>query len=79
MNQFKRKIVQRFAFAFYMLIILYCIYDIYNVVFKYDLFIERLVEFKFNKLYFASIFILIILNVIDAILDLTTKENTKSI
>ena len=74
MNQFKRKIIQRFAFAFYILIILFYIYEIYNVVFKFDLFIERLVKFKFNKLYFASIFTLVILNVIEAIITLTTKE-----
>ena len=74
MNQFKRKIIQRFAFALYILIILFYIYEIYNVVFKFDLFIERLVKFKFNKLYLASIFTLVILNVIEAIITLTTKE-----
>ena len=75
MNQFKRKLPHRFAFAIYISIILYCIYEIYNVIFKYESFIERLTDFKFNKLYFVSIFILIILNVIEAIITLTIKEN----
>ena len=63
MNQFKRKIIQRFIFAVYILIIFYSVFEIYNIIFDYYDFLERIINY--HQLYFITIQVLVILNVID--------------
>ena len=63
MNQFKRKIIQRFIFAVYILIIFYSVFEIYNIIFDYYDFLERIINYR--QLYFIAIQVSVTLNVID--------------
>ena len=60
---FKRKLLPRFMFAMYIIIIIYSLFEIYNIIFDYYGFIERIINY--NKLYFISIQALLIVTVID--------------
>ena len=71
MNQFKRKIIQRFAFAIYIFSILFSIYEVCNVIFDYYGYLERIITY--NKLYFIGIHILIIIVVIEELTSLIKK------
>lgn len=58
---FKRKIIQRFVFAVYILLIFYSLFEIYNIIFDYYGFLERIIYY--HKIYFVLIQILIILTI----------------
>lgn len=75
MNQFKRKIIQRFAFAIYILIIFYSVFEIYNIIFDYYGYLEMIMNY--DRLYFIAIQVLIILNVIDFLEYLMKKIKEK--
>lgn len=60
---FNRKIIQRFVFALYILVIFYSLFEIYNIIFDYYAFLERIINY--HKIYFIAIQALLIMNVID--------------
>jgi hypothetical protein len=68
---FKRKLLPRFMFAMYTIAIMYSVFEIYNIIFDYYGFIERIINY--NKLYFISIQALLIINVID-LLEITIEK-----
>lgn len=72
---FKRKLLHRFLFAVYILIIFYSVFEIYNIIFDYYGFLERIMNY--HKLYFIAIEVLIILNLIDFLEYLMKKIKEK--
>lgn len=68
---FNRKIIQRFGFAVYILVIFYSLFEVYNIIFDYYGFLERMIYY--HKIYFIAIQALIILNAMDFILSLLEK------
>lgn len=58
-------------FAMYTIAIMYSVFEIYNIIFDYYGFIERIINY--NKLYFISIQALLIINVID-LLEITIEK-----
>ena len=69
---FKRKLLQRLAFALYILIIFYSVFEIYNIIFDYYGYLERIMNY--NKLYFIGVHILIIMVVVEELISLIKKE-----
>ena len=63
-------------FAIYILLIFSCIFDIYNIIFDYYGFLERIINY--SKLYFIGVQVLIIMNLIEFILRLVEKIKEKN-
>ena len=72
---FNRKIIQRFVFAVYILLIIYSLFEIYNIIFDYYGYLERIINY--HRLYFIAIQVLIILNLIDFLEYLMKKIKEK--
>ena len=68
---FKRKIIQRFVFAMYILVIFYSIFEVYNIIFDYYTFLERIINY--HKIYFIAIQVLVIITVVDLIILMVEK------
>ena len=68
---FKRKIIQRFVFAMYILVIFYSLFEIYNIIFDYYTFLERIINY--HKIYFIAIQVLVIITVVDLIILMVEK------
>lgn len=60
---FKRKLLPRFMFVMYTIAIMYSVFEIYNIIFDYYGFLERIINY--HKIYFIAIQALLIINVID--------------
>ena len=69
---FKRKLLQRLAFALYIFVILCSVIEVCNIVFDYYGYLERIINY--NRLYFVGIHLIIIGNCAEFIIDLIKKE-----
>lgn len=72
---FSRDIYQRFIFAVYILLIFYSLFEIYNIIFDYYGFIERIIYY--HKIYFIGIQVLIIMVLAEELLELIKKINNE--
>ena len=68
---FNRKIIQRVVFAMYILVIFYSIFEVYNIIFDYYTFLERIINY--HKIYFIAIQVLVIITVVDLIILMVEK------
>ena len=73
---FKRKILQRFIFAVYILLIFYSLFEIYNIIFDYYGFLERIIYY--HKIYFVGIQVLIIMVLAEELLELIKKKKNNN-
>lgn len=72
---FKRKLLQRLAFTLYIFVIFYSVFEIYNIIFDYYGYLERIMNY--NRLYFIGVHILIIMVIVEELMSLIKKESKK--
>lgn len=72
---FKRKLLQRLAFTLYIFVILCSVIEVWNIIFDYYGYLERIMNY--NKLYFIGLHILIIMVIVEELMSLIKKESKK--
>ena len=72
---FKRKLLQRLAFTLYIFVILCSVIEVWNIIFDYYGYLERIINY--NKLYFIGLHILIIMVIVEELMSLIKKESKK--
>ena len=72
---FKRKLLKRLVFALYIFVISCSVIEVWNIVFDYYGYLERIMNY--NKLYFIGLHILIIMVIVEELMSLIKKESKK--
>ena len=72
---FKRKLLQRLTFTLYIFVTSCSIIEVWNIVFDYYGYLERIMNY--NKLYFIGVHILIIMVIVEELMSLIKKESKK--